>query len=71
MKITLGQIRVYSNAVQRNFEQIETIINNHQDSDLIVFPQLALSGMYIGDNFKNESIVQDLLSHNDKIKDLS
>ncbi len=71
MKITLGQIRVYSNDVQRNFEQIETIINNHQDSDLIVFPQLALSGMYIGDNFKNESIVQDLLSYNDKIKDLS
>lgn len=71
MKITLAQIRVYSNQIERNFLEIEEIVlKNASNSDLIIFPELVLSG-YIAKKFSEVTYINELLKYNELMIKLS
>ena len=44
LNITLAQLNLTVGAIQANKEKILAVIADHQDSDLIVFPELAITG---------------------------
>lgn len=44
LNITLAQLNLTVGAIQANKEKILAIIAEHQDSDLIIFPELAITG---------------------------
>ncbi len=71
MKITLAQTRIFSNQIERNFSEIKDLVLKHaRDSDLIIFPDLALSG-YVGKYFLDADYISELLDYNEIIKELS
>lgn len=72
MKIALGQMRVYAGAIKRNFLTMESMIGDVvSKADLIVFPELCLSGIAMGDMFLNEEVISMIDDYNQKVADLS
>ena len=70
MKITLGQIRIFTNNPEKNYNQILNVIESNTESDLIVFPQLALSGMYVGDALLKKEVQDEYLRFNVLIQEI-
>ena len=72
MKIALGQMRVYANNFEKNFETIQSmIVDAKGKADVIVFPELCISGAYIGDKFLEPETLESIISYNKKIAELS
>lgn len=72
MRVTLAQIRVFANQPERNYRTIKRIVESYQDeTDLIVFPELTLSGSILGDRFFDPDFCEELQRYNELIKGLS
>ncbi len=60
MKIALAQIDILPKHLQSNFENIVRIYKSLKDSaDIIVFPELALSGYYVGDAWEQNAFLRE------------
>lgn len=72
MKIAIAQMRVQANQPQKNFEAMKAIVKEYESSvDLIVFPEMCISGYYVGDRFLKEDFVNEMTHYNIEIKLLS
>ena len=73
MKIALGQMYVRSGHCDENFERLSTMVNDakKQGADIIVFPELCISGACISDKWMDDDFSNYVHSFNDKVKELS
>lgn len=61
MRIMLAQIRVVAGDVRANFETMRDVIEKAklQGVSLVVFPEMALPGYFLGDAWERESFLED------------
>jgi len=73
MKIALGQMYVRSGHCDENFERLSTMVNDakKQGADIIVFPELCISGACLSDKWMDDDFSNYVHSFNDKVKELS
>lgn len=73
MRICIAQIRTKSAAVEENFSQIEQALYyaQRQQADLIVFPEMAIPGYFVGDAWERQSFLQKCNEYNLRIASLS
>lgn len=73
LKIALGQMHVIPGQPTKNFLTIQRMVHEavEKGCDLIVFPELAITGYLIGDQFLDNDWIDFAVSFNDKIKTLS
>ena len=73
LKIALGQMRVIPGQPSINFSTLKQMVLDakKQSVDLIIFPELCLTGYLIGDQFLDNEWVDFAVSFNDQIKALS
>jgi NAD+ synthase (glutamine-hydrolysing) len=73
LKIALGQMRVIPGQPSLNFATLTKMVNDAKANkvDLIVFPELCITGYLIGDQFLDNEWVDFAVSFNDQIKQLS
>jgi NAD+ synthase (glutamine-hydrolysing) len=69
MKFALGQIEVEGGNPRANIDRMLSMIEDAKSLgiDLIIFPEMAVGGYFLGDKWLNDSYVEDLMSYNDKI----
>lgn len=73
LKIALGQMRVVPGQPSLNFATLSKMVLEAKQAavDLIVFPELCITGYLIGDQFLDNEWVDFAVSFNEKIKQLS
>lgn len=72
MKCAIIQQRVFPNQVSKNFETIKKYVLKHKDSaDIIIFPEMAVGGYFVGDKYNLSDFQDELLSYNEEILKLS
>lgn len=73
LKIALGQMEVIPGQPARNFEKIKAFVEEakKQEVELIIFPELCISGYLLSDLYYNEYYTEEAFSYNEKIKELS
>ena len=73
LKTVIGQMNVETGHLKSNFNQLNDMVNHakSQNADLIVFPELCISGMCAGDKWYNAEFLNDLEMYNEKISALS
>ncbi len=73
MKIGLAQIEVIPQKIDANLQKIFAFINQAkvQGLDAIVFPEMAVGGYLIGDEWENEDYINKLIAANEEIKSYS
>jgi NAD+ synthase (glutamine-hydrolysing) len=73
LKIALGQMRVVPGQPSLNFSSLAMMVQEAKANkvDLIVFPELCITGYLIGDQFLDNEWVDFAVSFNEKIKQLS
>ena len=70
VKITLSQMRVYSKDPKRNISKMTEIIHA-SDAEIVIFPQLCISGMYLGDDLLSDDYIDSLMAYHDQILNIS
>lgn len=73
MKIALAQINVESGKCESNFLKIKTYVEKAKKAgaDLIVFPEMCVSGYLLEDQWLNDAFCQSVHAYNERIKALS
>lgn len=73
LKIAFAQIEILPGQPDKNFSKIKEYIINakKENTDIIVFPELSLSGYLIGDLWELPEFINDCIYYGSKIKDLS
>ena len=69
MKVALAQIEIAAGQPATNAEKILRYVEQAKDqsADVVIFPAMAVSGMFIGDTLQQESFVSDCKFFNEKI----
>lgn len=73
MKIALGQMNVHAGKISKNVETMLSMIQKAKENkaDLIVFPELCVSGYLLADKWLDDDFIETALSANQKIKEAS
>jgi len=73
MKISLAQMDVKLGQPQKNVERMIKFIQEAYDdgSDIVVFPELCVGGMFLSDEYNNESFCKELMSYNEVLRKAS
>lgn len=73
MDIAVAQLEVIPGRPDRNMDGIlrEIKLARKRDMDVIVFPEMAVPGYLLGDEWENDSFINDLMCYNDDIRDAS
>lgn len=73
LKIALGQMKVIPGKPSVNFEKMKQMIEQAKQNhaDIIVFPEMCVSGYMLADKWCDESFCKYLIEFNEKIKNLS
>ncbi len=73
LKIALAQMKVIPGKPSVNFEKLKEMVKQakNKNADIIIFPEMCISGYMLADRWYDESFCDYLLSFNDKIKELS
>jgi NAD+ synthase (glutamine-hydrolysing) len=72
MKIALAQIRVLPNEPSKNLTKMLDFIETVQGkADIIVFPEMCVSGYLVGDKWCDDSYCYDIMSYNSMIEEWS
>lgn len=73
MKIGLAQIEVIPQKIDANLQKIFEFIGRAKkiNCDVVVFPEMAVGGYLIGDEWENEDYIDRLLLANEEIKNYS
>ena len=69
MRIALAQMKVNAAKPKKNLDRMLGLIEQAKkaEADLIVFPELALSGLLVGDYQRNNSFIKDCLAYNNTL----
>ncbi|OGI03618.1 MAG: NAD(+) synthase [Candidatus Margulisbacteria bacterium GWF2_38_17] len=70
MKIALGQIKIIPNNAEKNITRILEMVRQakEQEVDLIVFPEMAIGGYMLGDDWLRDDVCADLMKYNELIR---
>ena len=70
MKVALGQMNVIAGSMSKNVDTMLSMIEQakKEQADLIIFPELCISGSLLSDRFLNDEFCKYIHSFNDKIK---
>ncbi len=73
MKAVLAQMRVVSGDIERNISVMKDMISQAKkdQADLIVFPEMCISGYCLKDKWLNHTLCESLMQLNEEIKELS
>lgn len=73
MKIALGQINVQSGKISENIQSMKSMIleAKQKNADIIVFPEMSVSGYFLQDKWTDGEFVAFCQSQNETIKELS
>lgn len=73
LKIAVAQIEVRPGMLKQNLDKVLKNIENAREhgADLIVFPELCITGYTIGDRFNDSYFCEEAHSYNEKIKNAS
>ena len=73
LKTVIGQCAVETGHLNLNFNQMKEMIEQAENAqaDLIVFPELVLSGTCVGDKWEAKEFIDDLCAYNQKLAELS
>ncbi|MFV0479099.1 MAG: NAD(+) synthase [Anaerorhabdus sp.] len=73
MKVVLGQIRVVAGDIDQNMKSIKTMVQTakEQQADLIIFPEMTITGYCIGDKYYDPFFIERAMTCNDEIRLLS
>lgn len=73
MKIAMAQMRVVAGRMEENFQNMQTQIEKAKkdNADIIVFPEMCVSGYMLQDQWLNDEFCMDVHAYNEKIKTLS
>jgi NAD+ synthase (glutamine-hydrolysing) len=73
LKIALGQMRVKAGHIQENVKTMQTMIHDakQQGADMIVFPEMCISGYMIADRYHDFAFLSYAEKMNEVIKELS
>ena len=73
MKTALAQIDVRAGDPEYNFNTMRKYIlqAKAQGVDVVVFSEMVVGGYFVGDLYTNDEFCQNLMSYNDRIKELS
>lgn len=73
MKIALGQLNVQSGNIAKNIASMKAMIleAKEKNADIIVFPEMAVSGYFLQDKWTDSEFVAFCQSQNETIKALS
>jgi NAD+ synthase (glutamine-hydrolysing) len=73
IKIAVVQMEVVAGRpdinVKKIIQKIQEAKNNR--NDIVIFPEMSVSGYLIGDEWENESLIKELVAINEKIKNES
>lgn len=70
MKFALAQMRVIPNAPEQNIANMLELIDDakHHQADIIVFPELCVSGYLLADQWLNRQFCRDIMAFNELIR---
>lgn len=72
MKYGIVQQRVFANNITKNFETFEFhVARLKHEADIIIFPEMALGGYFVGDRYNLVDFENELLNYNEKVRALS
>lgn len=73
MKIAMAQINVISAHLEHNFDTIKECVEKAkaEKADMIVFPEMCVSGYLLQDKWLDHEFCNDIHSYNEQIKQLS
>ena len=73
IKIAVAQMEVSPGDPEKNVEKIIGLIREavKRGDELIVFPEMCVSGYLLGDEWENEAFVKDLYNYNEAIIEAS
>ncbi len=73
LKTVLAQMNVETGHLKHNFDQLHEMVEyaKKQEADLIVFPELCISGACAADKWYSRDFLDDLEMYNEKIRELS
>ena len=71
IRISTVQLSVIPGNIRANFEQMEREIQNarKQNTDILIFPELCLSGYMIGDLWEQNAFLRECERYGQKIAD--
>lgn len=67
MKIAMGQMNIIAGAMSKNIETMLSMIKQakEEQADIIVFPELCVSGYLLADKWQDDDFVDTVLAYND------
>lgn len=73
LKTVIGQLAVEAGHLKENFVKMTQMIEQAKENqaDVIVFPELCISGSCVGDRWFSQEFVNDLMKYNEMIARLS
>jgi NAD+ synthase (glutamine-hydrolysing) len=73
IKIAVVQMDVIPGRPDKNFKKMASEIKEakRRDVDIIVFPEMSVSGYFLGDEWENNAFIDDLIDYNEDLKRLS
>ncbi|MEA5017163.1 MAG: NAD(+) synthase [Erysipelotrichaceae bacterium] len=73
MKIAIAQMNVYAGQPERNFNIMKEWIEKAEaaKADLIIFPEMCISGYFLQDKYLDHYFCETLIDYNDRILELS
>ncbi len=73
MKVAIAQLNPVVGDIEGNFDKLTKVIKNYvaSDTDLVIFPELFLTGYPPKDLLEKDWIIQKTLRYLDKIKEIS
>ena len=72
LKVTVAQMEVFPNDIKQNLEKIISVINDARGkSDVVVFPEMCVSGYLLGDRFEYVDFINEIENANEIIKNSS
>jgi NAD+ synthase (glutamine-hydrolysing) len=73
IKVAVVQMEVVAGRPDKNFEKIVGQIKKAKENGnkIVIFPEMAVAGYLIGDEWENESLIKKLMEYNEKIREES
>ena len=73
MKIALGQMNVIAGAMSKNIDTMLSMIDKAktEKADLIIFPELCISGSLLADKWFDDEFINTVMSYNEKLLNAS
>ncbi|MEI6352403.1 MAG: NAD(+) synthase [Candidatus Nomurabacteria bacterium] len=72
LKVTIAQMEVFPMELNKNLNKILSIIEDHRNkTDILVFPEMCLSGYLLGDRYEYQDFIDEIESANNKVKENS